>query len=97
MEKLWRQVAKIMGQLASTRLPKIGSIIRNEADPGSFVVGPLIETDSGPYDSAAEFYEHYPLALGKSLGRESGRLVGKQSWYKPSSPSSHPFHLVQHK
>lgn len=65
-EKFWRQAAKIMVQLASIRLPKIGSIIRDSSD--SFVMGPLIETGSGPYDSAAEFYADYPLALSKSLG-----------------------------
>ena len=67
-EKFWCQVAKIMVQLASVRLPKIGSIIRDGSD--SFVVGPLIETGSGPYDSAAEFYADYPLALSKSLGEQ---------------------------
>lgn len=67
-EKFWRQVAKIMLQLASIRLPKIGSIIRDGS--GSFVVGPLIETGSGPYDSAAEFYADYPKALSKSLGEQ---------------------------
>lgn len=67
-EKFWRQVAKIMVQLASIRLPKIGSIIRDGSD--SFVAGRLIETDSGPYDSAAEFYADYPLALSKSLGEQ---------------------------
>ncbi|KAF1960332.1 hypothetical protein CC80DRAFT_544786 [Byssothecium circinans] len=65
-EKFWRQVAKIMVQLASIRIPKIRSIIRDGSD--SFVVGRLIETDSGPYYSAAEFYADYPLALSKSLG-----------------------------
>ncbi|KAK3181218.1 hypothetical protein K4F52_007494 [Lecanicillium sp. MT-2017a] len=67
-EKLWRQVAKIMVQLASIRLPKIGSIIRDGSS--SFVAGPLVETGSGPYDSSAEFYADYPLALSKSLGEQ---------------------------
>lgn len=67
-EKFWRQVAKIMVQLASIRLPKIGSVIRDGS--GSFVVGPLVEAGSGPYDSAAEFYADYPLALSKSLGEQ---------------------------
>ncbi|KAI1144937.1 hypothetical protein F4825DRAFT_458021 [Nemania diffusa] len=66
--KFWRQVAKIMVQLASIRLPKIGSIIRDSSD--SFVTGRLVETGSGPYDSAAEFYADYPLALSKSLGEQ---------------------------
>lgn len=52
-EKFWREVAKIMIQLASIRLPKITSIVRDEADPAKYVVGPLIETGSGPYESAA--------------------------------------------
>jgi len=72
-EKFWRQLAQSMIRLASVRLPQIGSITRDES--GSFVVGPLIETDSGPYSSASEFYADYPLALSKSLGEE---LVGGQ-------------------
>lgn len=69
-EKFWRQVATVMLQLASIRLPKIGSIFRDETNPGSFVVGPFIDTGSGPYDSAADFYADYPVALSKSLGRQ---------------------------
>ncbi|KAK4151386.1 hypothetical protein C8A00DRAFT_45395 [Chaetomidium leptoderma] len=65
-EKFWRQVAEVMVQLASIRLPKIGCIIQDGS--GLFVVGPLTETGSGPYDSAAEFYADYPLALSKALG-----------------------------
>jgi hypothetical protein len=56
-EKFWREVAKIMIQLASIRFPKIGSINR---DGDSFIVGPLIETMSGLYDSAAKIYGDYP-------------------------------------
>lgn len=67
-EKFWRQVAKIMVQLASIRLPKIGSIIRDGS--GSFVAGRLVETGSGPYGCAADFYADYPLALSKSLGEQ---------------------------
>ncbi|KAM3548685.1 hypothetical protein MY1884_009073 [Beauveria asiatica] len=67
-EKFWRHVAKIMIQLASIRLPKIGSIIRDGSD--SFVAGQLVETGTGPYNSAAEFYADYPLALSKSLGEQ---------------------------
>jgi hypothetical protein len=67
-EETWRQIAKIMAQLASIRLPKIGSIIRDGSE--SFVVGPLVETGSGRYDSAAECYADYPLALSKSLGEQ---------------------------
>ncbi|EGX92905.1 Protein kinase-like domain [Cordyceps militaris CM01] len=67
-EKFWQQMAKFMMQLASIRVPKIGSIIRDGSD--SFVVGQLVETGTGPYDSAAEFYADYPLALSKSLGEQ---------------------------
>lgn len=67
-EKFWRQLARLMIQLASVRLSKIGSITRDES--GSFVVGPLIETCSGPYSSASEFYADYPLALSKKLGEQ---------------------------
>ena len=56
-----------MIQLGSVRLPKIGSIFRNSSGGGSFIVGPLIETDSGPYNTSTEFYKEYPIALGKSL------------------------------
>lgn len=77
-EKFWRQVAKTMLQLASIRLPKIGSILRDEADPDSFIVGPLVETGSGPYDSATEFYEDYPLALGQSLGKGEPVVSGQE-------------------
>ena len=76
-EKFWRQLAQIMIQLAPIRLSKIGSITRDES--GSFVVGPLIETGSGPYNSASEFYADYPLALSKGLQPVSGqsKLVQK--------------------
>lgn len=68
-EKFWRQVAKIMIQLASVRMPKIGSVTRSNTDPNSFIVGPFVETGSGPYHSCAEFYEDYPIVLGKSLAK----------------------------
>ncbi|KAL8627720.1 hypothetical protein Q9189_006587 [Teloschistes chrysophthalmus] len=71
-DKFWRQCAKIMVQLASIRLPKIRSIMRDSAGSESFVVGPLVDTLSGPYNSTAEFYADYPLALSKSL--EEGEL-----------------------
>jgi hypothetical protein len=67
-EKFWRQIAKIMIQLGSIRLSRIGSIIRDGS--GSFVVGSLVETGSGPYGSAAEFYADYPVALKESFGHE---------------------------
>lgn len=57
-----------MIQLASVRLPEIGSITRDES--GSSIVGPLIETGSGPNSPASEFYADYPLALSKSLRKE---------------------------
>lgn len=66
-EKFMRQVAHVMCQLASLRLPAIGSIVRRPSNPGSFEVGPLVETGSGPYATAAAFYNDYPLALAKSL------------------------------
>ena len=68
-EKFWRQLAQYMITLAAVRLPQIGSITRVES--GSFVVGPLIETDSGPYTSAEEFYAEYPLALSRTIGEDS--------------------------
>ena len=44
VDKFWRQVAKAIVQLASIRLPKISSIIRNEDDLSSIPVGPLVDT-----------------------------------------------------
>lgn len=67
-EKFWRQVAKIMVQLASIQLPKIGSIYQDGNAPALIVVGPFVETGSGPYQPVAEFYAEYPMALSKSLG-----------------------------
>ncbi|KAI1181901.1 hypothetical protein F5B17DRAFT_423019 [Nemania serpens] len=66
-EKFSRQMAQIMIKLASIRMPAIGSIIRDPADPSLFDVGPLTETGSGPYESAAELYADYPLALHRKL------------------------------
>lgn len=76
-EMFWREIATIMVQLASIRLPKIGSIFRSSEDSDSFIVGPLVETGSGPYASAAEFYNDYPLALGNSL-QKGGEQVPSQ-------------------
>ena len=53
-----------MSQLASIRMPKIGAIFRDTSDPAKIVVGPLVETGSGPYASSAEFYSQYPVSLG---------------------------------
>lgn len=66
-EKFWRQVANVILQLASIRLSKIGSIIRDPSKPDLFMMGPIVETSSGPYDSASEFYNNFPLALTESL------------------------------
>ncbi|KAI4252329.1 MAG: hypothetical protein LQ352_004357 [Teloschistes flavicans] len=81
-DKFWRQYARIMIQLASIRLPKIGSIIRNSADTESFAVGPLVETNSGPYDSAAEFYADYPLVLSARLGEGELPASGQKELIK---------------
>lgn len=83
--KLWRQVAQSMIQLASVQLPQIGSITRDES--GSFVVGPLIETDSGPYRSASEFYAYYPLALSKSLEEKVQGQTGLVQEFRAISKS----------
>ncbi|KAL8640806.1 MAG: hypothetical protein Q9228_002320 [Teloschistes exilis] len=77
-DKFWRQYAKIMIQLASIRLLKIGSIVQNSDGLGSFVVGPLVDTGSGPYDSAAKFYADYPLTRGKSLQEGELRVSGQE-------------------
>lgn len=49
------QLAKIMVELATCKFDRIGSIFTN-AD-GDFEIGPLLETDSGPYSTAQEYYK----------------------------------------
>lgn len=51
---------------------------RHETDPNSFQIGPLVETDSGPYNSSNEFYSEYPLALGRHLTRNGVKVDGQQ-------------------
>ncbi|KAJ9656095.1 hypothetical protein H2201_008646 [Coniosporium apollinis] len=96
-EKFWRQIAKVMVQLASIRLPKIGSIIRDPSHPGSFTVGPIVETSTGPFDSAAEFYDDFPLAQAKMLFgaeprssrlRKLGKELAEAFWSLASSSFS---------
>jgi len=41
-------------------------------------VGPLVETGSGPYDSAAEFYADYPLALSNVIGKGELPVSGQE-------------------
>jgi hypothetical protein len=84
-----------MAQLASSRLPRTGSAVRDET--GAFVVAPIVETGTGPYSSAAEFYANDPPALARSF---SERHVGGQdelvqvfrsladSFARPSHPST---------
>jgi hypothetical protein len=76
-EKFWGQMATIMVQLASIRVPKIGSIFRSNTDTDLYIVGPMVETGSGPYGSAAEFYRDFPSALGSSLEREGEPVPGQ--------------------
>ena len=64
-EKLYRQVARIMHKLANMRMPKIGSVRRSPSNPEKFEIGPLAGTDSGPYESAKDFYTDYPTAVGQ--------------------------------
>ena len=58
------------------RLPQIGSIVR-DGTGNSFTVGPLVETSSGPYTSAAEFYDDYPAARGRNVDEENGVVAGQ--------------------
>ncbi|KAI1772352.1 hypothetical protein F4818DRAFT_453963 [Hypoxylon cercidicola] len=76
-EKFWRQMAEIAIQLASIRMPAIGCIVWDPADQHSFVVGPLTETGSGPYASAAAFYADYPLVLDRKLANGSEPVDGQ--------------------
>lgn len=63
-DKFWRQLADVMARLAAVRLPKIGSIYRESTNPGAFAAGPIAETLSGPYDTAAAFYRDFPARVG---------------------------------
>lgn len=84
----WEQLAEVMVHLASIRLPKIGSLIAsndleggdlqiNAPGPGfiKVSVGRVAESNSGPYNSAAEFYDDYPNALNKPLSTPGGEDV----------------------
>ncbi|KJZ73501.1 hypothetical protein HIM_07057 [Hirsutella minnesotensis 3608] len=76
--KFFKQLAGIMVKLASVRLPKIGSITRTEGSKDRFVIGPLVETGTGPYDSAVDFYRDYPRALHKKLAQEADPVSGQR-------------------
>ncbi|OAA70627.1 Aminoglycoside phosphotransferase [Cordyceps fumosorosea ARSEF 2679] len=78
-DRFWRQLAGIMARLASVRLPKIGSIYRESSNPGAFATGPIAETLSGPYDSAAAFYLDYPLRLARRLAIGKPALEGQDA------------------
>ncbi|KAJ8131444.1 hypothetical protein O1611_g2185 [Lasiodiplodia mahajangana] len=77
-EKFWRQIAWIMIQLASIRMPKIGSIYRNQSRPDYFTIGPFVDTSSGPYNSTVQFYQEYPLALNEALSRGCQPTTGQE-------------------
>ncbi|SLM39289.1 Protein kinase-like domain [Lasallia pustulata] len=54
-----KQLASMMVELGACKFDRIGSIFQN-AD-GNFEIGPLVETDGGPYETAQEYYQ----ALGE--------------------------------
>jgi hypothetical protein len=56
----------------------MGSIHRNKSQPDCFAIGPFVDTGSGPYDSAAEFYQQYPMALHKALAGEGQAIAGQE-------------------
>ncbi|KAL9072018.1 MAG: hypothetical protein Q9157_005251 [Trypethelium eluteriae] len=66
-EKIFKQVASIMHQLANIRVDKIGSVTRSVSSLKEFVIGPLTETKSGPYENAMDFYKSYFVELAKNL------------------------------
>lgn len=55
-----RQYAWITAQLASLTFPQIGSIVKQD---GEYMIGPFVETGSGPYETSSSFYEEYPDEL----------------------------------
>ena len=50
-----KQLADMMVELAACKFDRIGSIFVNGT--GDFEIGPLIETDGGPYETAWEYYQ----------------------------------------
>lgn len=50
-----KQLANMMVEMASCKFDRIGSIFANE--DGDFEIGPLVETDGGPYKTAQEYYQ----------------------------------------
>ncbi|TQV97811.1 hypothetical protein V2A60_006466 [Cordyceps javanica] len=93
-EKFWRQLAGIMVRLAAVRLPMIGSIYREGSSPGAFTAGPLVETLSGPYGSAAAFYRDFAPRLGRRLGNgqagEEGQAALLQGFARVATSSFVP-------
>ncbi|ATY63939.1 hypothetical protein CCM_04382 [Cordyceps militaris CM01] len=76
-DKFWGQLAGIMARLAAVRLPKIGSIYRESSNLGAFATGPIAETLSGPYGSAAAFYRDFPQRLARRPANGSAAVDGQ--------------------
>lgn len=76
--KFWQQIGRFMSELATLRLPRIGSIFHDAKQEGAYNIGPLMETHSGPYFSTDEFYSDFPLALGRRLSRKGQETGGQQ-------------------
>lgn len=75
-----KQLASMMVELGACKFDHIGSIFEN-AD-GDFEIGPLIETDGGPYKTAQEYYQalgerrFHDYARGHFASNEDARLDG---------------------
>ena len=75
------QLANIMVELATCKFDRIGSIFANAN--GNFEIGPLLETDGGPYFTAQEYYQavsehrfHYYARESFANNQEAKRAGG---------------------
>lgn len=73
------QLAKIMVELATCKFDRIGSIFANVN--GNFEIGPLLETDEGPYSTAQEYYQaisdhRFRIYAGCFANNEEARRAG---------------------
>lgn len=55
VSRLLKQMASMMVELARCKFDCIGCIFTNRT--GDFEIGPVLETDTGPYKTANEYYE----------------------------------------
>ena len=74
----WRQIAGVMVELASIRAPLIG-LVAAGSTKSQIRLEPLPDSQSGPYTSRLEFYDDYPVGLGRQCREDS--IADGQSEY----------------